>query len=457
MIFNSFAFLLLFLPMTLLVFRLAPGRFRESFLLAASLLFYAISGVEHVVVLALCVVWVWAFTGSQLICGNRLRLTLAIAGPAAALLFYKYAGFIARDVLSLSPELVATLNLTNDKLLPAGISFFTFHLIAFAIDRFRGEIDQPPTASHFGLYIAFFPHLVAGPILRYHDVAKSIENLPRFKVSEADWNRVIGYFCSGLALKVLLADGLSRQIAPLAKAPGGLEPLAALYVLIGYSFQIYFDFWGYSLMAMGLAFAFGFDFPQNFDRPYESLNPRDFWRRWHKTLGTWIRDYLYLPFGGNQHFIRNILIVFALCGLWHGAAWQFVVWGIFHGCLVVFYSITARVWDRAPILFQQFLTFTLVSLGWVLFLFDFKAARAFIGSLSGMSEGAHLLPAPSGEGWGLLLLAAFVCFFIHPERIFAATNRQGWVGYAQATGYAVVFSLAILFLDRSDSFIYFRF
>jgi alginate O-acetyltransferase complex protein AlgI len=453
MIFNDFSFLLLFLPATIAGFLVAPSRWREILLLGASLLFYGIAGIEHVLVLLGCVAWVWAFTVSDAIRGSRLRLAAAIAGPLLALFYYKYLGFVVRDILGLASS-AGGMAAFADKLLPAGISFFTFHLAAFAIDRYQGKIEHQPSWSHYALYIAFFPHLVAGPILRYHEVSQAIDQLPAFRPAETDWSLAIGYFCFGLAAKVLLADGLSTQVQPLSAAPAALSPVQAGYLAVAYSFQIYFDFWGYSLMATGLAFLFGFRFPKNFDRPYEALNPQDFWRRWHMTLGRWFRDYLYIPLGGNRQALRNVLIVFAICGLWHGAAWQFVIWGMYHGALVVLYHLVRPWWDRLPIFLQRLLTFTLVSLGWILFLFDFPKAITYFASLlgQGQASGGNV----GVEAWGMLAMGALACFLFDPEKA-VRRSTGGALAYARTAALAGLFTLAVLFIDRSNSFIYFRF
>lgn len=452
MIFNDFSFLFLFLPLVLIGFLAAPSRVREPLLLAFSLVFYGMAGLEHVLVLLACLIWVWAFTVSDRIKGSRLRVVLATAGPLTILFYYKYLGFVLRGILGLAPTSGWMVEV-SDKLLPAGISFFTFHLMSFALDRYQGKIQRQPGLLHYGLYIAFFPHLVAGPILRYHEVRDALGEVSRFRPQTTDWSLAIGYFCFGLAAKVLLADGLSTFIQPLAIDPSRLLSLQAAYLVLAYSFQIYFDFWGYSLMATGLAFLFGFQFPKNFDRPYNSLNPQEFWRRWHMTLGQWFRDYLYIPLGGNTHALRNILIVFTICGLWHGAAWQFLVWGMYHGALVVGYHLIRGWWDRWPRIVQQAMTFTLVSLGWILFLFDFDTAVVFFRSLAGLNgHGGEITPT----AWGMLAMAAAACFAIDPDK---AIRRRidGVLGWANSMVLAGLLVATLLFVDRSNSFIYFRF
>ena len=456
MIFNDLAFLFLFLPATAAAFFVAPRPLREWMLLGASLVFYGLAGTEHVLVLLGCMGWVWAFTLSDTILASRGRLALAVLGPLVALLHYKYLGFIVRDILPQAltqgwrPEVA-------DKLLPAGISFFTFHLVAFAFDRFHGVIKRQPPLAHFMLYITFFPHLVAGPILRYHEVSDALGALPRFRPSQEHARKAIVYFCCGLAAKVLLADGLAAFVKPLAAAVETLSPVAAFYVLVAYSFQSYFDFWGYSLMATGMACLIGFTFPLNFNRPYSAVNPQDFWRRWHMTLSRWFRDYLYIPLGGNRAYIRNILVVFLVCGLWHGAAWQFMVWGGFHGVLIVAYHLSKSRWDPLPQLMRQSLTFLLVSLGWTLFLFDFSTAWSFLHSLVGAAPRAGTGPELPVQAWAMLGLSALVCFAVDVEKLVADRENGGGRGLVSSLGFAAVFVLALVFIDRSGSFIYFRF
>ena len=453
MIFNDFAFLFLFLPLVLVGFLAIPPRLREGFLLAASLVFYGLAGIEHVVVLLVCIGWVWVFTVSDRIRDSRLRVALAVVGPLIMLFYYKYMGFMLRGILGIEPTGGWMAHL-SDKLLPAGISFFTFHLMAFAFDRYEGKIENQPSLFHYSLYIAFFPHLVAGPILRYHEVREALDDISRFRPAQADWSLAISYFCFGLAAKVLLADGLSAFVQPLAREPTALSPVQAGYLAAAYSFQIYFDFWGYSLMATGLAFLFGFRFPKNFDRPYESLNPQDFWRRWHMTLGRWFRDYLYIPLGGSTHVLRNIVVVFAVCGLWHGAAWQFVVWGLYHGALVVAYHLAQPWWDRWPVLVQRLVTFTLVTLGWVLFLFDWDSALGFFRSLAGLGHGGGAPIEPTA--WAMLAVSALTCFAVDPEKLARQPTIRA-AAWAGNFALAILLVTALLFVDRSNSFIYFRF
>lgn len=312
-----------------------------------------------------------------------------------------------------------------------------------------------PSFGRLALFISFFPQLVAGPILRYRDVTDALAGLTTFRPSPERTSKAIAYVCLGLGTKVLLADTLGRYGDPMVPQAGDLTVVGALYVVFAYSFRIYFDFWGYSLIAIGLGHLFGFDLPRNFDRPYESPNPREFWRRWHVTLSYWIRDYLYLPLGGNRSYARNILIVFALCGLWHGAGWTFVAWGVYHAILVLGYHYGRPAWDGLPVLVQRGLTFVLVSLGWSLFQFDFPNTVRLGASLLGLGAASH--PPPTVEMWAALAFAAIFCFAVPVERMAERITGGAAASLARSVGYALLFVAALLFLDRSQTFIYFRF
>jgi alginate O-acetyltransferase complex protein AlgI len=253
----------------------------------------------------------------------------------------------------------------------------------------------------------------------------------------------------------MLADQLASVMLPTIGNPGALDTSGSIYVVLGYSFQIYFDFYGYSLIAIGLGRLFGFKFPDNFLRPYEALNPRDFWRRWHVSLSYWIRDYLYLPLGGNKRYAVNIAIVFAACGLWHGASWDFVVWGLFHGLLVAGYSRIAPWWDLMPAILQRFLNFSLVSLGWLLFMFDFSGAKDLMLSLLG--QGSATIAAPTMWSWALLAVAAFVCFGLNFERLIARDWSRSTSSGIYSAVLGVVLFLTLMFVEDSQTFIYFRF
>jgi alginate O-acetyltransferase complex protein AlgI len=457
MIFNEFRFLALFLPAVLIAFFfLVPVSRRRELLLFFSLMYYGFSGIEHLLVLMAGLVWVYFFCRTGSITNNGWQLAVAIIGPASGLVYYKYSGFLLASVLQLSDDgAVQTFSVFKNILLPAGISFFTFQMISFAIDRYRGTIAEIPSFRSFALYVSFFPQLVAGPILRFDQVSGPIANLARFVPTRRNIADAMAYIVFGMMIKVLLADSLSRIMAPTIVDPAALNIDGSTYVLLGYSFQIYFDFYGYSLIAIGLGRLFGFDFPDNFLRPYEANNPREFWRRWHVSLSYWIRDYLYIPLGGNRRYSLNIAITFAVCGLWHGAGWNFVVWGLYHGFLVAGYSKIAPLWDRLPVFLQRIFNFSLVSLGWLLFLFDFDGAQALFLSLTGYGTGT--MASPNAGSWLLLTLAAIVCFGFNFEKIIAGNWSKPKPAAAYGAALGVIFFVTLLFIDVSQTFIYFRF
>jgi len=457
MIFNDFGFLFVFLPAVLVLFFM-PGirRWRAHTLIAASLVFYGISGIEHALVLCADVLWVYFLVTRPGFCNNRAMLVAAVLPPALGLAYYKYLGFLLGSLNDLDDPLKhQQFSLFVDVLLPAGISFFTFQVISFAIDRHRGDVRDLPSLSHFAAYIMLFPQLVAGPILRYRDIAVSLRHLEHFRLDGQHAARAIGYICLGLAAKVLIADTLSHYLTDYGNDPGHLSRLAVLYTIFGYSFQIYFDFYGYSLIAIGLGTLFGFDFPHNFKRPYSALNPQEFWRRWHITLSFWIRDYLYIPLGGNESYLRNIFIVMAACGLWHGAGWNFVVWGLYHACLVAAYHYGHATWDRLPPVLQRTQTFTLVSVGWMLFLFDFEGGAKIFASFAGSVD--VLQQDPSIEMWAALAISAVVTFAVRLEPLAENGSTVAWKAAVTNVGFSLIFVAVLLFLDRSETFIYFRF
>lgn len=450
MIFNSAGFLLFFFPVAMLLF-LSPRlrRFRLPILLILSLFLYETSaGGSQLLLLVLCVGWVHFWSGVASAVSSRGRLAMSIIVPAAVLIYFKYAAF-----------LLSTVGLT-DRLpsfsggLPAGISFYVFHMISFAIDRYRGDLPQAPSRVQFATYVAFFPQLVAGPITRFRQVGDSIRRITEFRHDAGSIWAGVSMLSVGLASKLLLADPLAGMLAPLLKIAPTLDRASAAFVFLAYSFRIYFDFYGYSMMAMGLGALFGIVLPKNFDRPYLSLNPREFWRRWHMTLSFWIRDYLYLPLGGNRHYVRNILIVFGACGLWHGAGWNFVVWGLYHGGLILIYSATRRGWDRLPGWGSVVLTFLLVTLGWPLFALDLPSFMAMATNLfHGGGEGAQV-PL---SGWLLVIASAGVAFGVDTDKVTdPAILHQPWFRVRQAV-LAVLTAAAITLVEGSQPFIYFQF
>ncbi len=378
MSFATPTFLWYFMPATLLVYWLLPRRARNGVLAAASLIFYAWGGHAFVFLLLACVAVNFAAglaldaTGAGWQRRRQLTLIVACGLDLGALAVWKYADFASRQVsqlvrgLGLGHTPVATL------VLPIGISFFTFHNLSYVIDVYRGRRHALHSPLKFVTYIVMFPQLIAGPIVRFHEIAEQLDTPPQDRLGDlaAGFPR----FALGLSKKVIVADTVAPAVnAVYALQPSHLTTGSAWLGALGYTVQLYFDFSGYSDMAIGLGRMFGFRLPENFDRPYSATSITDFWRRWHMSLSRWFRDYLYIPLGGNRgtkfQTYRNLYIVFALTGLWHGANWTFLIWGLFHGTLLVIERVTK--WGQLPAgrswPYRRLLTQLLVVFGWVLF------------------------------------------------------------------------------------------
>jgi alginate O-acetyltransferase complex protein AlgI len=455
MLFNSWKFLALFLPIVLLVgLVFLRGTPRSLFLIGASFLFYAVAGPLHAIVLLSAILWVYALVGRDDAQVSMSRVLWASAVPFAILVYFKYWDFFVEELLYPFGITFVPLAKISDQTLPAGVSFFTFQLISFAIDRKRGVIKTPPNLMNFSLLIGFFPHLVAGPILRYRDIASGLVRMPFWRLTLAKMPMPLTYIVGGLSFKILLADRLAAAIARITKDIDLLSQLDALFVVLAFSFQIYFDFYGYSLIAIGIGMLFGLNFPANFDRPYSSSNPREFWRRWHITLSSWIRDYVYIPLGGNRRYVRNIIVTFALFGLWHGAGWNYIVWGLYNAALVVLYSHIRDGWGRMPQGVQTAITFIFISLGWLLFLFDLPGLLAF-----GTQIVAPVAPRQGTDGldWVMLLVATLVSSRIRIESIAARACESCGMAVLWGAGMALAVLGVFLFIDSSNVFIYFRF
>lgn len=413
MVFTSITFLFYFLPIFLAAYFVTPTvRAKNIVTLVFSLIFYAWGEPWFVLVLlasarfsAAMAMAIDARVGSA----RRRALTFAIAANLLLLGIFKYSGFIVENI----DVVLALLGLhipVPALRLPLGISFYTFHCLSYLIDVYRGRIKANRDLAEVTLYIVLFPQLIAGPIVRYKTVARQLHDR-RSRLSFAATGARI--FIVGLAQKVLVAD----QIAPLVEAvfdrthaPGLSE---AWLGLLAYSLQIYFDFAGYSNMAVGLGLILGFTLPRNFRMPYTSLSVTEFWRRWHMSLSAWLRDYLYVPLGGNrgtaQQTYRNLIVVFLLCGLWHGANWTFILWGIWHGLfLIVERAAFGRSLQQIWLPVRWLYTLLVVSLGWVLFRsHDLESALDLYAGLVGL-HGNPTLSFETGSVLNVVVVVALV-------------------------------------------------
>ncbi len=341
MVFSSPIFLFLFLPITLGVYFVLPKRARNIWLLAASLVFYGWGEPKFLAVMLASIVcnfllalWIARLADRR---HARLVLALAVTVNIGLLVAFKYTDFIVQS-LNAGLGALAVPPLTVPAIaLPIGISFFTFHALSYVIDVYRGDARALRNPFDMGLYISLFSQLIAGPIIRYHDIAAQLQER---SVTRSLFARGVRRFIVGLGKKVLIANTLAVSADLIFTIPGDQLTMGLAWLgVLCYALQIYFDFSGYSDMAIGLGLMFGFRFLENFNYPYISQSLTEFWRRWHISLSNWFRDYLYIPLGGNRvapwRVYLNLVIVFFLCGLWHGASWNFVVWGLFHGTFLV--------------------------------------------------------------------------------------------------------------------------
>ena len=365
MVFSGAVFLYAFLPLTLAVYALAPQRGRNAVLLIASLLFYAFGEPVYVLLLLLSSVSNWALS----LCIERRRgtRTAKLALAVSVLLnlgllgFFKYADFFLTTVNGLFG---LSLPLTGVRL-PLGISFYTFQTMSYTIDVYRGHVRPQRNLATFATFVCLFPQLIAGPIVRYSDIEAELRTR-RFCLE--DIGAGARRFTVGLGKKVLLANVLGELVS----SAGNATVLGAWRGAVGYLLQIYFDFSGYSDMAIGLGRMFGFTFPENFDYPYLARSVTDFWRRWHQTLGQWFRDYVYIPLGGSRttraKWIRNVAVVWLLTGLWHGASWNIVLWGLYFFVLLSIEKQIAPKLETLPFIVRNLVTMFYVLIGWVLFM-----------------------------------------------------------------------------------------
>jgi alginate O-acetyltransferase complex protein AlgI len=484
MVFCAPDFLFAFLPLVLLGYFLLPRRLGNAFLLAASLLFYA-WGEKGWAFLMLGSI---AFNYALVLLAEPLRrrgrqrgvMALAVAANLALLVAFKYANFLADNLNVLLGALGLPTVALEPVHLPVGISFFTFHALSYVVDVYRGRTPAQRNPIDFGLYITFFPQLVAGPIVRYGDIAGQFV---RRSAGVADFAEGVRRFVLGLAKKMLLANTLGSCADGVFGLPAGQLPAGVAWLgAVCYLFQIYFDFSGYSDMAVGLARMFGFRFPENFAHPYVSASVTEFWRRWHISLSTWFRDYLYIPLGGSRHGLartgRNLLTVFVLCGLWHGASWTFLIWGLYHGLFLVLERAgLGGLLERLPRPLRHGYALLVVLVGWVFFrAATLGGAVTFLTAMCGLGGADRTAPdvlwymRPSVV---LALAASVVCSLpLVPalgrlrDRLlgaFPAGARRGLVGgvcaLAEVAGLAVLSlgSAAALAAGTYNPFIYFRF
>ena len=459
MVFSDLFFLFVFIPLCVLMYLIGNqidntrGGYacRNFILIIFSLIFYAWGEPVYVFLMLFSVLANYLF-GLKIDAAQGKKRKLFLWGGVGSnlliLFFFKYAGLAARTLGMKDPEIA----------LPIGISFYTFQALSYLVDVYRKDAPVQKKFSGLLLYISLFPQLVAGPIVRYNSIAEDIYGR---KVTAQGIEDGIFRFLIGLGKKVILANQLSEVSSTLLDGNlSELSGLGALGGLLAFSLQIYFDFSGYSDMAIGIGKCLGFRFPENFNNPYCCSSVTDFWRRWHMTLGSFFRDYVYIPLGGNRkHQILNILIVWMLTGLWHGAYWNYVIWGLWFGLFLVIEKFTFLKWKRFPSILTRIFSLVVVFLGWGIFYFeDFSKMKAFFNALL-CSQADFSLDSTVllNNGW-LLLVALLFCL---PVNEFAAkVSAPKWCTVTLKTivsGLILIVSAALLVGATNNAFIYTRF
>ena len=391
MVFSSLIFLFAYLTVTLALYYVVPKKARNWVLFAVSLLFYGWGEPTYIVVMLVSILaaYLFGFAIDKHRESNRKKarvyMVLSLCSNLVFLLFFKYCNFFIEN-LSLIPFL-SGLEPIKDLVLPVGISFYTFQIMSYTIDLYRGQTGVQKNFVAFGTYVTLFPQLIAGPIVRYRDVDDQL--ITRVHSVEK-FSEGVRRFCAGLAKKVLLADTVFA-VAEYFQSLHEIQPTVAgsWMIVICYTFQIYFDFSGYSDMAIGLGKMIGFEFLENFNYPYMASSITDFWRRWHMSLSTWFKEYVYIPLGGNRKGLlkqyRNIAIVWFLTGFWHGASWNYILWGVYFGALLMLEkTFLLKALNKIPKVFSHIYALFMVAIGWLIFFFtDMSVGWTVFASMFG--------------------------------------------------------------------------
>ncbi len=465
MVFSSIVFLYIFLPILLLIYFVVPKKYKNAIMILASLLFFAWGEIRYIfIMLLLAVMDFW--------CGNKINtykdskskrrfyLWLDILVNLAILFFFKYADFIIANINQLTGLSIPLLHIP----LPIGVSFNTFQSLSYIIDVYRGTVPCEKSFYNYLTYTTLFPQIIAGPIVRYETVD---EELVDKKISIDNFSLGMKRFIIGLGKKVLIANQVGALWHVIETANYvELSPLFCWTSLLAFALQIYFDFSGYSDMAIGLAQIFGMQFDENFRYPYVAKSITDFWRRWHITLSSWFKDYIYIPLGGNRKGlakqIRNILIVWFLTGAWHGASWNFILWGVYFGVILIFEKLFLLKWlQKLPSIFQHLYAIFLILISWVIFAFEdisqgFIFLQNMFSFIPNTTEAYYYLQ----NYWMILVigvLCALPCWKIWKDKM--DKKQKNWWNILTTCGYLAIFllSTASLVSDSFNPFLYFRF
>lgn len=466
MVFSSTIFLCVYLPLVLLGYYICPKKGRNLFLLIASLVFYAWGEPKYVFLMIFSILVNYIF--GRLMDKNRgrqkrmkLLLVLSVVIDLGLLSVFKYTDFIITNVNAIFGSSFDLLKIA----LPIGISFYTFQAMSYTIDVYRDDVRVQKNLIDFGMYITMFPQLIAGPIVRYADVQ---DQLAERSVTTADFSEGVMRFVVGLGKKVLLANQMGAVWSEIYALGGDVSALMAWTGAIAYTFQIYFDFSGYSDMAIGLGRMFGFKFPENFRYPYQSVSITDFWRRWHITLSTWFKEYLYIPLGGNRYGLArqalNLLIVWSLTGFWHGAGWNFVMWGLYYFVILFIEKLfLLKALDKLPKLFRHVYALLLIVIGWVIFASDdVSVLLPYLGSMFGANGAVGGMDVYTLFTKAVLIVICCVASTELPKRLFlsatgAMNEKAAFTIKSVMTIALLALSMILLIGDSYNPFLYFRF
>ncbi|MCC7149436.1 MAG: MBOAT family protein [Saprospiraceae bacterium] len=473
MVFSSIVFVLYFLPVFLVLYFIIDRRYKNVLILVSSILFYAWGAPKFIFVILgttlLDFILVHYMDRMATDWKRKVMLSISIVVNLGLLVYFKYSNFFIENINLFLSGLGFNEVAWTKLVLPIGISFYTFETITYVVDVYR-RIHRPLTNFwDYQLYIILFPKLIAGPIVRYHEIADQITDR---SANENNENRLTGFyrFVIGLSKKVLIANQMGAQADMIfSQDYHQLSVMHAWVGILAYTFQIYFDFSGYSDMAIGIGRMMGFKLPENFNSPYTSGSITEFWRRWHITLGKWMRNYLYIPLGGNRissgRTYMNLWLVFVASGLWHGASWNFVIWGAYHGCfLVLERTFLLRLYNRIGRVVPIVLTFFFVVIGWVFFRVEhFNDALTYISRL--FAGGMEQFSLPNGRYIAIFLIAVFFAFFAVAQRTYAFQQKvfeqnyslRGHLLMTPVILILFVLSLASITSFGFNPFIYFRF
>lgn len=472
MVFSSITFLLYCLPFFVVLYTFTPRPLKNVVLLLGSIFLYSWGAPKFIFVILgttlldfYLVKWMDKSEEQR---KRKLLLIVSLTINLGLLFYFKYSNFFIENVNAVLGSFGSSDIQWTKLVLPIGISFYTFETLTYVIDVYR-KVHKPLTNFwDYQLYIILFPKLIAGPIVRYHDLADQLTDRTAYENAE---NKLLGLyrFALGLAKKVVIANQLGLVADNIFKLPyETLDSSSAWIGILAYTFQIYFDFSGYSDMAIGLARVFGFRFPENFNNPYVSESITDFWRRWHISLGAWMKSYLYIPLGGNKvskkRLYFNLWLVFLASGFWHGASWCFVIWGAYHGLfLVLERGFLLKFYEKIGKLPRVVLTFLIVVIGWVFFRVEgLSEAFLFIQRMFAFEFNSNPLPADVLFYFGLAVLFSFITYFkfgkqLHDSIYVNKFNNRKHIGWTLATVCLLFISVVKLASFGFNPFIYFRF